>query len=143
MVIPTTTIINHTSTQHIFQYLDSPLRLSIHLWVEGSTKVYLTDQTFLKQLPKIQGEWSTMIHNNRNWSTIRFYNLRKIQLSIILHQITSSHQQEISRLDNSIHNNPNRMTLIPRSGKTSDEIHINHFPFLFGQLYLLIQTTEP
>ena len=60
-LIPMTSKIIHTCPQLVFKYMDSPLRLSIRLWIKGCTKSDLGAQLTMQFPSKHYGELGIMI----------------------------------------------------------------------------------
>lgn len=64
MLIPIIVKRNHKISQHIFQGLNSTLRLPIDLGVKLCTKLNLSDKDLLELHQKLRTELSTTIKNN-------------------------------------------------------------------------------
>ena len=63
-LVPTSTILQCTSSQHIFQNLVDPFSLSISLWVVSRTEIQLCPQRSMYFLPELRCKLSASIRHN-------------------------------------------------------------------------------
>ena len=119
----------HIMAKIIFQYLISPLRLTICLWVIGTTKLKVSTHQSKKCGPKFTGEATITIANYLSWEPMVFEHICKEKFRHILGIRGAFVGHKVSILRKSIHDyEDTRVVLAFR--QAYDEVHAKGFPRL-------------
>ena len=91
LVVPRTSLFQHTSPQQIFQRLDSPLCLTICLRMISRTQLQLSTKSIVQSFPKLwRKSQISILHNARRY-TMQSHNLLNVHLSQHLHGMIDLH----------------------------------------------------
>lgn len=87
--------------------MNGPLGLSVSLRVKCGTPLNLRAQLTLNRSPKMQSKLSAAIRDDRNRYTLQVNSLPDVDLSQLLQCVGSHDWNEMCRLGQSVHNDPN------------------------------------
>lgn len=95
MTVPNTSLLEKTSSQQVFQRLNSPLSLSIHLRMISRTQLEIRTQCFMQTLPKPESKPHISIRYYARQNSIQLHNHIDIQIYQLLQRITDINQYKI------------------------------------------------
>lgn len=75
--------------EHIFQYLDGSLQLTICLRVVGHTEIQLRSHSFSRTCPKFESETGILIWNNDSWYVMSSDDILNILICHFLHYMSN------------------------------------------------------
>src|SRR6185312_12634500 len=142
-LIPTSTILNSTSSQHIFQHLVGSLCLPICLKMIGGAETQLRIQRIMELLPESRSELRPSVRYDLLGHTMQADNLRDVQLCKSSTGVSSVHWNEVSNLCQTIHYYPYGVVPFLSTGQSNNEVHSDFLPFPLWNLQRLQQTCWP
>jgi hypothetical protein len=127
-LIPTSSVLQSTSSQHVFKNLIYSLGLSTGLRMIRRTKSQLGIQGFKQTLPKLWSKLSSSIRPNLLGHSMHSNYLWHVQFCQLWSRVSRLDKYKVSYLSQSIHNLPNGIIIWLSSRQTHDKIHGNFFP---------------
>src|SRR3954469_15644097 len=104
--MPTRTIIQRTSPQHILQDLIDSLGLPICLSMERCTELQPSAQGLIQLTPKLRSKLSTSIRHNLAWNSMQTHDHGHINLGYLGTVVSCLHEDEVSNLHQTINHYP-------------------------------------
>jgi hypothetical protein len=97
----------------------------------------------MQLLLEVSDELRSSIKNDGLWHTMQAQDARNIQLSIFFSPVEGVHRNEVSRLDKSVNDYPNRVKLAAGERQTHNEIHTDVILFSGRNTQRLQQSSMP
>src|SRR4029078_6390008 len=128
-LIPTSTVLNSTSSQHILQHLVGSLCLPICLRVISRTETQLRIQRIMELFPETRSELRPSVRYNLLRHNMQEENPRDVQLRKSGTGVSSVHWNEVSNLRQSIHYYPYRVVPFLSTRQSNNEVHSDFLTF--------------